>query len=83
MELFLDELSVPSSDDTLRQRDYIEAEDAVIENSHRIGADIEYLLKSQDGYVLHSDISKQEISEEIISMIQGDYRKSVERNMDA
>jgi len=72
VELFLDKLSVPSSDDTLKQQDYDEAEDAVTENSHRIAADIEYLLKSQDGYTLHSDINKQEISEEVISMIQGD-----------
>jgi hypothetical protein len=72
VELLLDELSAPSSDDALKQQDYDEAEDTVIENSHRIAADIEYLLKSQDGYTLHSDISKQEISEEIISMIQGD-----------
>ena len=72
VELLLDKLSVPSSDNTLRQQDYDEAEDAVIENSHRIAADIEYLLESEDGYTLHSDINKQEISEEIISMIQGD-----------
>jgi hypothetical protein len=72
VELLLDQLSVPSSDNTLKQQDYDEAEDAVIENSHRIAADIEYLLKSQDGYTLDSDISRQEIAEEILSMIQGD-----------
>jgi hypothetical protein len=72
VELLLDQLSVPSPDDTLKQQDDIEAEDAVMENSHRIAADIEYLLESQDGYTLHSDISKQEISDEIMSMIQGD-----------
>jgi hypothetical protein len=72
VELLLDKLSVPSSDDTLKQQDCIEAEDTVIENSQKIAADIEYLLKSQDGYTLHSDINKQEISEEIIAMIQGD-----------
>lgn len=72
VELLLDQLSVPSSDNTLKQRDYDEAEDTVIENSHRVASDIEYLLKSQDGYTLRSDISKQEISEEIIAMIQGD-----------
>ena len=72
VELFLDKLSVPSSDDTLKQQDYDEAEDAVIGNSHKVAADIEYLLKSQDGYTLRSDISKQEISEEIMAMIQGD-----------
>jgi hypothetical protein len=72
VELFLDKLSVPSSDNTLKQQDYDEAEDAVIENSHRVAADIEYLLKSQDGYTLHSDIDRQEISNEITSMIQGD-----------
>jgi hypothetical protein len=72
VELFLDELSLPSSDDTLRRQDYDEAEDAVAENSPSIASDIEYLLKSQDGYTLHSDISKQGISEEIVSMIQGD-----------
>ena len=72
VELLLDQLSVPSSDNTLKQQDYIEAEDTVIGNSHRVAADIEYLLKSQDGYTLDSDISKQEISNEIISMIQGD-----------
>ena len=71
-ELFLDKLSVPSSDDKLKQQNYVEAEDTVIENSQRIAADIEYLLKSQDGYVLRSDIDKQEISEEIMAMIQGD-----------
>jgi hypothetical protein len=72
VELLLDQLSVPNSDDTLRQQDYDEAEDTVTENSHRIAADIEYLLKSQDGYTLDSDISGQEIAEEILSMIQGD-----------
>jgi hypothetical protein len=72
VELLLDQLSVPSSDDILRQQDYDEAEDAVIENAHRIAADIEYLLKSQDGYTLDSDISRQEIAEEILSMIQED-----------
>jgi hypothetical protein len=72
VELLLDQLSVPSSDDTLKQQDYIEAEDTVIENSHRIAADIEYLLESQDGYTLQSDINTQEISEEITAMIQGD-----------
>ncbi|MDH4135657.1 MAG: hypothetical protein OEW09_02920 [Anaerolineae bacterium] len=72
VELLLDQLSVPSSDNTLKQQNYSEAEDTVIENSQRIAADIEYLLKSQDGYTLHSDINKQEISEEIIAMIQGD-----------
>ena len=72
VELFLDRLSVASSDNTLEQQDYSEAEDAVTENSHRIAADIEYLLKSQDGYTLRSDISKQEISEGIMAMIQGD-----------
>jgi len=72
VELLLDQLSAPSSDNTLKQRDYDEAEDAVTENSQRIAADIEYLLKSQDGYTLRSDISKQEISEEIMAMIQGD-----------
>lgn len=63
---------VDTSDDRSWQQDHIEAGDAVIENSHRIAADIEYLLKSQDGYILHSDISKQEIAEEIISIIEGD-----------
>jgi hypothetical protein len=54
VELLLDQLPVPSSDDTLKQQDYIEDEGVVIENSHRVAADIEYLLKSQDGYTLHS-----------------------------
>jgi hypothetical protein len=58
VELLLDQLSVPSPDDTLKQQDYDEAKDAVTENSHRIAADIEYLLKSQDGYSLHSDIDR-------------------------
>ena len=70
--LLLDRLSAPSPDNTLKQQDYNKAEDAVIENSHRIAADIEYLLKSQDGYTLYSDINEQEISEEITAMIQGD-----------
>ncbi|MFB0535120.1 MAG: hypothetical protein ACETWR_09075 [Anaerolineae bacterium] len=72
VELPLDELAGPSSDNTSKQQDYIEAEEAVIENSQRIAADIEYLLKSQDGYTLDSDISKQEISAEIMAIIQGD-----------
>jgi hypothetical protein len=72
VELLLDQLSVPSSDNPLKQQGYDEAEDAVIENSHRIAADIEYLLKSQDGYTLDSDISRQEIAEEIFAMIQED-----------
>jgi len=71
-ELLLDQLPVPSPDNTLKQQDYDKAEDTVIENSQRIAADIEYLLRSQDGYTLHSDISKQEILNEITSMIQGD-----------
>ena len=55
VELLLDQLSVPSSDDTLKQQDHDEAKDAVTEHSHRIAADIEHLLKSQDGYSLHSE----------------------------
>ena len=66
VELPLDKLAVPSSDSTSKQQDYSEAEETVIENSQRIAADIEYLLKSQDGYTLDSDISKQEISRVMI-----------------
>jgi hypothetical protein len=49
VELLLDKLSVPSSDNTLKQQDYNEAEDAVIENSHRIAADIGTITRTLDG----------------------------------
>jgi hypothetical protein len=70
VELPLDRLSVPSANEASRRLD--EAENMVVENVQRIAADIEYLLKSQDGYILHSDISAQDISNEIASMVQGE-----------
>jgi hypothetical protein len=49
VELLLDQLSVPSSDNTLKQQDYDEAEDAVTENSQRIAADIGTITRTLDG----------------------------------
>jgi hypothetical protein len=72
-ELFLDGL-LQAPDYAPNQADYGKVEETVIKGVQKIAADIEYLLKSQDGYALHSDIDRQEIAQKIVSMAQRDER---------